>query len=143
MNRKRIARRLKTDKRSEQIICDVFATTAVIKSKSLGTLYLDETLLKRLSKIVAQAASIQESWILEQKKTKSAKVSNQPSFSDFEGTLEGLSIAGYGYDVKVGEAFEKLGLEKTTENILKVIELIGEDHFQEFLSQCIREDLKK
>ena len=88
MNRKRIARRLKTDKRSEQIICDVFATTAVIKSKSLGTLYLDETLWKHLSKIVATAASIQESWNLEQKKTKFAKVSNQPSFSAYEGTLE-------------------------------------------------------
>ena len=80
-NKKRIARRLKTDKRSEQIICDVFATTAVVKSKTLGTIQLDETLLKRLAWIVEKAADIQKTWKNNQKKAKSESDSKSLPFS--------------------------------------------------------------
>ena len=130
-NKKRIARRLKTDKRSEQIICDVFATTAVVKSKTLGTIQLDETLLKRLAWIVEKAADIQKSWKNNQKKAKSESDSKSLPFSlseyrrrNIEG---GMTVSGADCDnIYLGNLLDKFGLEHTHENTLKVFELVCE-----------------
>ena len=144
-NKKRIAKRLKTDKRSEQIICDVYATTAIVKSKTLGTIHLDETMLKRLAWIVDKAASIQQGWKLDQKITKSEKTSNPLplSLADYRSRTEGATIAGYGYDIYLGNMIKELNLEPSRENLMQIIKVLGEDSFQEFMKQFSdKEDVK-
>tara|TARA_R110002020_G_scaffold473542_1_gene702952 strand:+ start:1974 stop:2420 length:447 start_codon:yes stop_codon:yes gene_type:complete len=146
-NRKRIARNGKTNKRGEQFTVRHLSTRAVITSngKSIdGKLTMSYTKLRRLAEQIDKALAIYESHkeIVREAKKKQPTTSTL-SFSDFEGLTDGTEIIGYGYDVKLGDVFEKLGLEPSTENILKVLELVGKENFQEFLTQCIREDLKK